>query len=573
MECIMFWTILALSISFGFSYPIEDQMTIPLKPGIHRTLDGDLDYNDDEHYHSPPLVLPVPNNRSWKPVNLSTLKCPESSHLGPDTHRTLEKWLIFRPKSSILTKIEGVLCHKSRWLTRCQYTWYFSKTISRKIEPIPPTFQECQEAIKLKEEGILENLGFPPPNCYWARTNDEENILIEISEHPMTYDPYLDGVIDSILVGGKCSQKECETVHDSTIWIETQRDTRPSQCDMGTEEQLELVSGLKQIDGNKQKYQHSVFVVGTNYPFMDAKGACKLRFCGKSGMLLSNGLWFNIAHTILPKPEANSNFWSALPDCSSDKQVGVLGEEYEIEKLQATMEDIMWDLDCFRTVDSLAHHKKVSMLDLFRLAKLTPGPGPAYKLIEGTLMMKEVQYVKARRDTKEQANPLCAAYITESTSNQERCIDYSNYDQNGTYKGQVMNGILVTDGVLIFPHERFHLRQWDPEFIIKHDLQQVHHPVIGNFSKKLHDSIHNSLIKDHSANLGDVMGNWVKVAASKVSGFFKEIEKFLIGGLLLVVILLMVGLLCKCKCRRKPKAKNLKANSSGDEMSPNESIF
>ncbi|AJR28453.1 glycoprotein [Le Dantec virus] len=572
------WIITALICSFSINptclYPHGHEDSPTVRHGISRVLSGDAERNDDEHYHSPPLVLPLQNERTWKPANLSSLKCPEASHLGPDEHRVMEKWLVHRPKSSVLTKVEGSLCHKSRWLTRCEYTWYFSKTVSRKIEPMPPTKQECEEAIKRKEEGLLESLGFPPPACYWARTNDEENVQVDVTDHPMTYDPYSDGVVDNILVGGKCNQRECETVHDSTIWLETQKEKRPSQCEMDVEEQLELVSGIKRVGGSKSKAQRSVFVVGTNYPFMDATGACRLKYCSKSGMLLSNGLWFHITRKISPESNENSKFWLTLSDCSSDKQVGVLGEEYEIGKLQATMEDIMWDLDCFRTLEDLSHHKKVSMLDLFRLSRLTPGTGPAYKLVKGNLMVKEVQYVKAQRDQGELANPLCVAFMTES-KNADRCIRYDEYDKEGPYKGQVMNGILINEGMVVFPHERFHLRQWDPEFIIKHEIKQVHHPVLGNYSSQIHDSLHESLIKDHSANLGDVMGNWVQVATSKFSWFFKEIEKFIIGGALLLIFILIALMVCRggcCKVRRKAGGEK-GGDSSGDEMNVSESIF
>lgn len=520
-------------------------------------LEGTSKPNYDEHYHSPPLILPLQNDRDWKPANLSSIRCPDPAHLGPDEHRTMETWIVARPKETIKTQISGVLCHKARWVTRCEYTWYFSKTVSRKIEPLPPKESDCKEAIKKKEEGLLESKGFPPAACYWASTNDEEYEQVEITDHPATYDPYIDGVLDSIFVGGRCKSRICETVHDSTLWIEGTRATRPAACTMHEEEQLELISGIKEAGGSKTWMQHSVFVVGTNYPFMDAKGSCKLKYCGKSGLLLSNGLWFHILHTVRKEGEAVTGFWDMLPNCTPDREVGVLGEAYEIEVLEATIEDIMWDLDCFRTVEDLQHHKRVSLLDLFRLSRLTPGIGPAYTIKGKTLFTKDVEYVKANKIRDADPTPKCAAHFLKTNAGQ-RCVEYTEYDKNGPRKGHVMNGIMIVDGKVRFPHDRFHLRNWHPDFILKHEISIVHHPVIGNISSKIHDSIDENLVKEKDANAGDVIGGWVKIASSKISWFFKEIEKFVLAFVILIIFLLLISVLFKIRKRNKTDSKNEK---------------
>uniref|UniRef100_A0AB38ZKA7 Glycoprotein n=1 Tax=Suncus murinus rhabdovirus TaxID=3139574 RepID=A0AB38ZKA7_9RHAB len=527
--------------------------------------------NFDEHYHSPPLVLPIQNEREWKPANLSTIHCPDSSHLGPDEHRTIETWLVSRPKEQIKNQIKGYLCHKARWITRCEYTWYFSKTVSRKIEPLPPIELECKEAFSKKEEGLLLRKGFPPAECYWAGTNDEYYDQVDVSDHPATYDPYKDGVTDSVFIGGQCKKRVCETVHDSTLWIEVGTDSRPPACTFDEEEQLELVSGIKGAGGAKQKVQHSVFVVGTNYPFMDAKGACKFRYCGKDGMLLQNGLWFNILHTIRADGESEVGFWAALQPCSGDRTIGVLGEEFEIEALEATIEDILWDLECFKTLEDIIHHKRISLLDLFRLSRLTPGVGPAYTIKGETLFSKEVDYVKAVKISDvEEPSASCAAHYTKSNGG-SGCIKYTDFDSDGERKGHVMNGIMVIDGKVKLPHQRFHLRRWDPEFILKHSIHKVQHPVLGNLTTKIHDSIEEGLIKDHSANAGEVIGGWVQVATSKVSWFFKEIEKFVLA-FVITLILILLFLMCM-KMKKKEPRKSKHDESSGDEMVTKNEVF
>nr|WAK76834.1 MAG: glycoprotein [Yongjia Tick Virus 2] len=483
-------------------------------------------------YQEGGVLLPLSEDITWRHVKLDQVQCPFKGDQGPDEGQILEKWIVGRPRQRHDLKLNGYLCHKARWTTRCVYTWYFSKTVSRQIENLKVPDQDCASALKQQQEGQLPTGSFPPESCYWATTNDETVEAVTVTPHPVHYDPYTNEAVDTLFPNGRCGNLLCPTVYDSTVWMQGQNDLLEI-CSFKEDEPLEVVEGVKISGGMGIKVD--LWITGPHLPHEKLLGICHKDFCGKSGLLTLSGTWFYLQQ-IVYKKNNSLDVLKHVPECNSTRLVGVLDEMEPYLQMRATLEEITWDMNCLATVDSIHHHNRASPHDLFQISPTHPGTGPIYRITSGGLEMGTAEYVVAepeRRPTRQ-----CLGRYSTNTGKQ--CVGWKGWTQMENSTFHAFNGITERNGQIKLPKDRMATRDWGEEYIKKHPLSFYHHPSLGNLTRKITENILHKVIKSHNVNAGDLIGNWVTVVEDKVSSFFSHLGGSVVG---LLSVILVVGVI------------------------------
>nr|WAK77062.1 MAG: glycoprotein [Rhabdoviridae sp.] len=513
-----------------------------------------------QHFENPlhdqrSALVPLNPPVKWLPASLDSLRCPTHTELGPDAGHTLERWLIKRPHNPKVPKVDGHLCHIAKWITRCEFTWYFSKTISRKIEPLDVSQAQCSDATRAYKSGSLTPGSFPPEVCSWAHTNDETLTAVTITPHQVTYDPYKNVYLDHLFAGGTCSDSYCPTVYQSTAWLATSGGT-PTYCDFPGEEPVELVLGYKDTVG--RRFHESFWLRGPHLSHEPFHMLCKKGFCGHEGFMTDKGFWFFIEDVVW-QYNKSVLFMTDIRPCATEEPIKVSDDFPDPSEIRATISELMWDLNCFNTLENIVHHNKISLHDIFQISPQEPGPGMIYRVKDGSLEAAMVQLVRVILETKPRRECI-GKYHTKA---QELCLGWSDWLLIGNRTYQGYNGITEVDGQLIFPPMRVIGRRWDEEYIAEHHLHKVTHPVLGNLSWKIHENLHHVDIKHLPSNVGDLMGGWVVSAEHKVGAFFRTVGgTFMSFGVILAfgIIVYLFIQLCKLLRRRnttRPKKEEL----------------
>lgn len=505
----------------------------------------------EQHSVLVPLTSPV----NWLPASLASLRCPTHTELGPDAGHTLERWLIQRPHNPNVPKVEGYLCHVAKWITRCEFTWYFSKTISRKIEPLDVSQTQCSDAIREYKTGSLTPGSFPPEVCSWAHTNDETLIAVTITPHSVTYDPYKNAYLDQLFIGGSCKDVYCPTLYQSTAWL-TMSSGTPKYCDFPGNEPVELVLGYK--DSMSGRFHEGLWLRGPHLAHEPFQRLCKKGFCGHEGFMTDRGFWFFIDNVVW-QYNKSVLFMADITECNSDEPIQVSDDVTDPSTIRATIAELMWDLNCLNTLENILHHNKISLHDIFQISPQEPGPGPIYRIKDGSLETATVQLVRVVLDPKPRRECI-GKYHTKTN---EVCLGWSDWLLVGNQTYQGYNGITEVNGQLVLPPMRVIGRRWDEEYITKHHLHRIAHPVLGNLSRKVHENLHNVDLKHNPSNLGDLMGGWVVSAEHKVGAFFRTVGgTFMSLGVVLAfgIIVYLFIQLCRLLQKRRPSIPKAEGN-------------
>ncbi|AJR28541.1 glycoprotein [Nkolbisson virus] len=492
--------------------------------------------------------VPDTDTLQWKPANLDTLRCPEAADPGPDDGAVVEKWVISRPRVNTFLGIKGYLCHYAKWVTRCEYTWYLSKTISRSIQPLDVTESGCQDAFKEYDAGRLVPGSFPPEACYWASTNDETVHAYTITPHEVIYDPYSNAKLDHIFLHGSCNKDFCETSHDSTMWI-AKRKGEGSVCQFVGREDVEIIEGAK---FSLRKFQTKVWLRGPSLHNIPLDKLCKIDFCGKTGYRNQQGIWFSIDRVSWSKNHSLPIRQKAV-GCKPGENVAVVDTNLPDSDLEATIEEMMWDMNCLNALETIQHHKKVSLHDLYQIAPQKSGPGLAYRLNDGHLEVAQAHYWSVQHPKRGKLSRTClGARQADETSS---CVKWNKWTHvaNNTY--HAVNGITEVDGQILFPKRRVLHRKYDPEYATRQSLRFIKHPVIDKFEDKATENIEHKDIISKDVNAGDLVGNWVVVAEGKLSEWFGGLGKSIISVVSLIVGLLVLYVIVKLCLYFRPKAK------------------
>ncbi|QKV49534.1 glycoprotein [Bughendera virus] len=468
------------------------------------------------------LLLPINSHSEWKPVNLANLTCPKPKLDWTIDFHQLATEQVYRLRDLSIGEIKGYLCHKAEWITRCEYSWYLSKTVSRRIRELSPSQSECEDGIHYIKEGRETSGSFPPEECYWNSVNDESEVKIILTPHSLTYDPYTDRGLDANLLGGFCKSRYCQTTHSSVMWIQDP-ESHTEPCTHMIAEKLTVLSSKQGETGKR-------WVKTTATPAMSLEKACKLRYCGVEGILLASGLWFGLPEESI---EGHDNL-GVKEVCAASSEVGVLQPDYFDKSLEFKMEDLQREILCLQLLDKIKIQKIVNMFDLQYLRPHSPGFGHVYQVVNGTLMSASAQYAITTYPGEKTISRKCLGQFKDPSLN-TLCVNWSSWlpMKDGVY--QAFNGIIEKDGVILLPEDQLLEATWSPDMFDYIPLDKIHHPVYINISDIIHDGVDEGLIHDKTENPGDTLSGWVTIAKNKVLIFFETI-----GESLLIIIMIVI---------------------------------
>nr|UZT55170.1 glycoprotein [Barur virus] len=504
-------------------------------------------------------LIPDDKKLHWKTTKLDSIRCPEMGLVSNKGEQVVERWIIERPRTTGELRTKGKLCHLAKWITKCEYTWYFSKTVSRTIQNLEAHEADCKQAIQDYNKGKLTPGSFPPEACYWASTNEESVTAFTITPHEVTYDPYEDRYLDPLFVQGACLTDFCETVYESTVWL-TESPGRQSSCKLVGDEPVEILESYRQNKAGDYKF--GFWMRGSHIHHMPVSHLCKKEYCGRLGYVNQQGVWFHVTSVKWSYNETIS-FRHGIENCTQSPDLVVLDEEFNDDDLVATMEEMMWDINCLNAVENIQKHRRASLHDLYQISQRHPGPGIAYRLKDGHLESAQASFVALYAPEDHMQTRECLGTVFESK--QDRCHSWEDWTHiaNSTY--HAVNGITEVDGKIVFPEYRVLKRRWDLEYSLKHDLKQINHPVIHDITGKVHENIVHKEIKSHSVNAGDLIGNWVTVAESKIGEFFKGFSHSFVTISVFLITVLAIWIIIRC-CQMCPGKKPSTIKSAKDEI-------
>ncbi|AHB08864.1 G protein [Kolente virus] len=472
------------------------------------------------------ILLPLRLSESWKPISVSSLECP---HRAKRTGRFGVRHKVFN-----LTRfdhfssglVEGYLCHKIRWVTSCQKTWYFSATVTRRVEPLLPTEAECREAVNLEQHGILESGSYPPESCYWNSLNEEAVTEIHLTTHNVGLNPYTMEWVDSIFLKGSCKDQICPTEHSTVLWLKDPDQQTHNMCGTEVTEHAEL---MKRASSGSNISWSDYTLVSHHLPATTMEGACYLDFCGKEGIHLHNGIWFALPDISKLGPET-------LSRCPEDTKAGSVSPAYAEDDLQFQLKDMKRDIECLNVLETIQATGTISFRSLQYFHPRDVGVHPVYRIINGSLEMATARYAIAHIPLE--GNESCIGLVTENT--RLKCVGWNDWIPVKENLKQGFNGIMSDHGRIIYPIRYLLGDEWNPEM---HALQYVKfmpHPLLHPYSHQIKDKGRSELVMDHSQNVGDVIVNSAGTFFSRIGSFFSQAFDQLIH----IAVILGIGLAC-----------------------------
>ncbi|AJR28606.1 glycoprotein [Mount Elgon bat virus] len=495
------------------------------------------------------LILPLDHHLDWKPAHFDKLTCPKPELDWSEEYKPINVISVLRPPNHKIGGVSGYLCHKVEWITRCDYKWYLSKTVSRRIKEETPTEAECRDAVILHKNGRETSGSFPPEECYWNSVNDESDIKVSVTAHDIGYDPYLNVGVDSLLVGGYCNNSICLTTHSSVIWI---RDQVSKPCEGMRLETMTVYTSL-------YGYTNDKWVGTPSMKMSSLNDACRLSFCGVQGTLLTNGLWFH--HNVREGPGSQIQI---TRNCPPNSEVGVVQPDFEIKLMDYKLADLQREMFCLQTLDRIRLQQVVTLNDLQYLRPHRAGAGPVFRIRNNTLETTHGTYIEASMVGTTQVNRNClATYLGEDKK--PKCIGWKSWHKMNNHKYQGLNGVLEINGLIKFPEDQLLDAEWEADMFEYFKLDKIHHPFLSNISSIIHDDTDESLIHDKTVNPGDAINNWVEVAENRVSTFFKttggEIIKIVYIITLIGIIYLLYKIITMCCKMKRTGKKNRRLTS------------
>ncbi|AIL31437.1 G [Kumasi rhabdovirus] len=480
------------------------------------------------------LILPVEVISKWVEINPEDMRCPSdpvTDHvIGAIVgHTRFSRYSGFHKATQ-----KGFLCHKMRWITACTTTWYFSHDVQRRVEAQEPGTQECLDQVKKRGEGTEEEGSYPPSQCAWNSVNEEAEVVIHLTVHEVRVDPYTMELLDPVFPSGRCNTTACDTVHQSVLWIEDPSKTRPSCGDRVVDEGNIIRSGW--TDNVPGAY----YLISQHLPPTKIDGACRLSFCGESGLLFENGIW---THDIkLETVVANQTF----QNCQADRRAGAVGPTYEIDKLRFDWEAAKEKIKCLDMIEIISATGALSFRRLHHFNPRTPGIHPVYRIVNKTLQMAKAHYVVTNNPMSHKGTRDClGTYMDHDT---RKCVAWHHWVDVGNGTEQGPNGLLVTGDKVSYPHWFIREKTWDPALHIINYLQNADHPIVSHLGRYIDNASRDSLRKDRSENVGDAASAAVTKLAGSIGGVFKDVWHVITTcvtvGVIIIIILIfrrMIG--------------------------------
>ncbi|AGY14296.1 glycoprotein [Fikirini virus] len=526
-----FLIVLCLSVALGH---LEDRNHTPAP--FYEPSDSEKELRMDGE-----ILFPVTVGEVWKPVPLSTLRCPKRAKRGSQFGKTYKVFNLTRYESFKPGSVSGYLCHKIKWVTKCSETWYFAKEVSRHVEPVLPTEDECKMAMKAEQSGLSESGSYPPEECYWNAVNEEVNTEVHLTVHPTGLDPYTMEWVDEIFLKGRCSHDYCETDHSTVTWIRDAEKTNHVRCGDKVVEHAEL----SLIDGTSSPSKLSdLAVISHHIPLSSLADSCELTFCGEEGIQLANGIWFQT-------PNLAGLGVDYLSECPSNTKAGMISQDYKEDEIIYDMEEIRQDVECLNTLESIQATGTITYRGLQYFQPRSVGVHPVYRIRNSTVETNTAKYVLAFIPDTE-PNSSCIGVITENR--RPRCLAWNEWldEGNGLYQG--FNGLMLDKGKILYPIRYLLDADWNPEMHVLRYVTYSPHPLLHEYARQVIDEGRNEVVKDGSKNIGDAVAETAESLSNRLTTFFQKFTSQL-SGIVGILAILMISYGIFKIARRVKKAK------------------
>ncbi|ABV01363.1 virion transmembrane glycoprotein [Hapavirus wongabel] len=339
----------------------------------HSVLKSQWDYRHDKGHRT---VLPTNCHATWNDITPSNMRCPRRKIIGKDGLYNTYIGDFWHPHTDKGSEVKGFICQKTKWVSTCIETWYFSTTKETQIDEVPITKEDCLAAITLVDSGEYIEPFFPPHVCSWASTNKNSKEFVTVHEHSVVLDIYENKLMDPIFLAGKCFDKVCKTIHRNVLWVEANDNERDDFC-VATAWEYSHVFADIDIDHNNN---HPIYSIGKTidseiYGPRDLADACIIKICGIPGIRFSHGEWWGIK-TLSDRIPLED----IIIKCHNGTSVGFVHNIWTPSELVG--EITYRDHKCLDVLSSFLGQRKINPYELSYLVQDFPGEGPAYRIMK-----------------------------------------------------------------------------------------------------------------------------------------------------------------------------------------------
>nr|AJF40141.1 glycoprotein G [Bovine ephemeral fever virus]AJF40143.1 glycoprotein G [Bovine ephemeral fever virus] len=310
------------------------------------------------------------------PVKAHEIKCPQRlNELSLQAHHNLAKDehynKICRPQLKDDDHLEGFICRKQKWITKCSETWYFSTSIEYQILEVIPEYSGCTDAVKKLDQGALIPPYYPPAGCFWNTEMNQEIEFYVLIQHKPFLNPYDNLIYDSRFLTpctiNDSKTKGCPLKDITGTWIPDVRVKEISEhCNSKHWECITVKSFRSELNETDRLWE------APDIGLVHVNKGCLSTFCGRNGIIFEDGEWWSIEN------QTESDFQNFKIEKCKGKKPGfrMHTDRTEFEEL-----DIKAELEherCLNTISKILNKENINTLDMSYLAPTRPGRDYAY---------------------------------------------------------------------------------------------------------------------------------------------------------------------------------------------------
>ncbi|AJR28439.1 glycoprotein [Sena Madureira virus] len=439
------------------------------------------------------FYFPSEKDLHWHPINHTSIRCPiRSGDKYPGDSANVQFSVPYRDPKHLLN---GYSCHKTKWVSECTESWYWTTDIKQYIRVLPVSKEECVNELRNREEGQSLSPFFEAPVCQWANTVRKEKDFVILNKKRMQLDPYSLEVVDPLLLTGRCktSLDGCKTIQDGVLWFSEENPKKAMEM---------RVLGLKYSPkGGDMK---DLVIWGEGIPLTKMSKACKMQYANTEGVRFESGFW---GVPLAGTDQKFTNWKENLQDCPEGSIVKLPSAHEEIAEHQIEIDDLVLSLQCIDVINNFKNTNQISFTDLALLTPDHAGLANAYRINRGILEATTAYY-----------------YQCKLKSNVDNVICYGGQDFNIPVKwngwvdsgtpgtASAFNGVYRKEGKIINANENLMMNRIMDEDIMMRDIQPVRHPI--------------EIVANKNQSLPQYFFDWTGERGNPVEDVFEGVSKF-----------------------------------------------
>ncbi|ADB88756.1 glycoprotein [Durham virus] len=396
------------------------------------------------------IIAPLREPQEWRVATKSDFKCTPG--MLDDIEGPIDFWRVSTIKADANLHIEGYACQAEIWISKCEETWYFSKTITHSVQFPEGTQHSCQDELRKQKAEGAPVFRFPDVECAYASTTTATSYFLRLTPMNVELNPYASTLLHPSFRDGKCTDLEvCPMLHHHGLWI-------PKEPIAKTEEQAVFE---KVTIKYKLSYRHSKaygYISGPAVPFSDLRDACKIKFAGTAGMRLGSGMWISLGGD----HEQGGLGWSSkhttnifndlqIDDCAPGTKVSVPHAGHIGDLLEIKMNHMAMQFLCLDALRNVFRENSTSRLDLAKLSPSDAGEHPVYQLSERGIEVGITMYGLINWAPDARENRLGYHYGT-SKAEGKNPITWKRWTRTQDGKLNGPNGVYQSNNTIVHPN-------------------------------------------------------------------------------------------------------------------------